>query len=137
MQLSSCHLPNVRANLQQQRLMLFSVYTCAYITETDFFLFISFHSYKESVMRLSQIHHDQPMTPLDQAVYWIEHVMRYKGAKHLRVEAHNLTWYQYYCLDVAAFLLSVILLVVFIFVKMCGWLFCKCFRRTPTKSKKD
>ncbi|MCI4394246.1 hypothetical protein PGIGA_G00166560 [Pangasianodon gigas] len=94
-------------------------------------------SYKESMMRLSRIHHDQPMKPLDQAIYWIEFVMRNKGAKHLRVEAHNLTWYQYHCLDVAAFLLSVIALVVFIFVKTCSWLFRKCFRKTPAKSKKE
>ncbi|KAM9440738.1 UDP-glucuronosyltransferase 2C1-like isoform 1-T1 [Clarias gariepinus] len=94
-------------------------------------------SYKESMMRLSRIHHDQPMKPLDQAVYWIEFVMRHKGAKHLRVEAHNLTWYQYHCLDVAAFLISVIALVVFIFVKTCSWLFRKCFRKTPGKSKKE
>ncbi|XP_027000488.2 UDP-glucuronosyltransferase 2C1-like isoform X1 [Tachysurus fulvidraco] len=94
-------------------------------------------SYKESMMRLSRIHHDQPMKPLDQAVYWIEYVMRNKGAKHLRVEAHNLTWYQYHCLDVAAFLLSVIVLVVFIFVKTCRLLFRKCCRKTSAKSKKE
>ncbi|EPQ12151.1 UDP-glucuronosyltransferase 2A3 [Myotis brandtii] len=41
-------------------------------------------SYKENVMRLSRIHHDQPVKPLDRAVFWIEFVMRHKGAKHLR-----------------------------------------------------
>uniref|UniRef100_A0A3B1JLC5 UDP-glucuronosyltransferase n=1 Tax=Astyanax mexicanus TaxID=7994 RepID=A0A3B1JLC5_ASTMX len=94
-------------------------------------------SYKESMMRLSRIHHDQPMKPLDQAVYWIEFVMRNKGAKHLRVEAHNLTWYQYHCLDVIAFLLSIVALVIFIFVKTCKWLFRKCCRRSSAKSKKE
>ncbi|KAM9440729.1 UDP-glucuronosyltransferase 2C1-like isoform 2-T2 [Clarias gariepinus] len=94
-------------------------------------------SYKESIMRLSRIHHDQPMKPLDQAVFWIEFVMRNKGAKHLRVEAHNLTWYQYHCLDVVAFLLSITALIVFIFVKTCSWLFRKCFKRTTTKRKRD
>ncbi|XP_076867457.1 UDP-glucuronosyltransferase 2C1-like [Brachyhypopomus gauderio] len=93
--------------------------------------------YKESIMRLSRIHHDQPMKPLDQAVFWIEFVMRNKGAKHLRVEAHNLTWYQYHCLDVAAFLLSITAVVMFIFVKTCSWVICKCLRRTTTKNKKD
>ncbi|KAJ8286688.1 hypothetical protein GJAV_G00042020 [Gymnothorax javanicus] len=47
--------------------------------------------YKESAMKLSRIHHDQPMTPLDRAVFWIEFVMRNKGAKHLRVQSHNLS----------------------------------------------
>ncbi|KAL7838072.1 hypothetical protein AOLI_G00264760 [Acnodon oligacanthus] len=93
--------------------------------------------YKESIMRLSRIHHDQPMKPLDQAVFWIEFVMRNKGAKHLRVAAHDLTWYQYHCLDVAAFLLSIVALVTFLFVKSCAWLFRKCCRRTSAKSKKE
>uniref|UniRef100_A0A4W4HGL0 UDP-glucuronosyltransferase n=1 Tax=Electrophorus electricus TaxID=8005 RepID=A0A4W4HGL0_ELEEL len=93
--------------------------------------------YKENIMRLSRIHHDQPMKPLDQAVFWIEFVMRNKGAKHLRVEAHNLTWYQYHCLDVAAFLLSITALVMFIFVKTCSWIFRKCLRKTTTKNKKE
>nr|AAI55058.1 Zgc:153113 protein [Danio rerio] len=99
-------------------------------------------SYKESIMRLSRIHHDQPMKPLDQAVYWIEFVMRNKGAKHLRVQAHELSWYQYHCLDVAAFLLSITALITFLWVKTCCFLFRRCFRKThperkTQKSKKE
>ncbi|OBS56898.1 hypothetical protein A6R68_11977, partial [Neotoma lepida] len=48
-------------------------------------------SYKEKAMWLSTIHHDQPMKPLDRAIFWIEFVMHHKGAKHLRPLAHNLT----------------------------------------------
>ncbi|XP_016084743.1 UDP-glucuronosyltransferase 2A1-like isoform X3 [Sinocyclocheilus grahami] len=99
-------------------------------------------SYKESIMRLSRIHHDQPMKPLDQAVYWIEFVMRNKGAKHLRVQAHDLSWYQYHCLDVVAFLLSIVALITFLVIKTCCFLFRKCFRKTrpdakAKKSKKE
>ncbi|KAK5601451.1 UDP-glucuronosyltransferase 2A1 [Crenichthys baileyi] len=61
-------------------------------------------SYKENAMRLSRIHHDRPMSPRDEAVFWIEFTMRNKGAKHLRVQAHELTWYQYHSLDVLTFL---------------------------------
>ncbi|XP_051751552.1 UDP-glucuronosyltransferase 2A1-like isoform X5 [Ctenopharyngodon idella] len=92
-------------------------------------------SYKESIMRLSRIHHDQPMKPLDQAVFWIEFVMRNKGAKHLRVQAHDLSWYQYHCLDVVAFLLSVVALITFLFIKTCSFFFRKCFRKTRPDGK--
>ncbi|GAB1289784.1 UDP-glucuronosyltransferase [Apodemus speciosus] len=51
-------------------------------------------------MQLSRIHHDQPVKPLDRAVFWIEFVMRNKGAKHLRVAVHDLSWDQYHSLDV-------------------------------------
>ncbi|XP_062476625.1 UDP-glucuronosyltransferase 2A2-like isoform X3 [Pezoporus occidentalis] len=93
-------------------------------------------TYKENVLRLSKIHHDQPIKPLDRAVFWIEFVMRHKGAKHLRPAAHNLTWYQYHCLDVLAFLFTCTATAVFILVKCC--LFC-CRRRGKgiAKRKKE
>ncbi|XP_045389046.1 UDP-glucuronosyltransferase 2B4-like [Lemur catta] len=75
--------------------------------------------YKENAMKLSRIHHDQPMKPLDRAVFWIEFVMRHKGAKHLRVAAHDLTWFQYHSLDVIGFLLACVATAIFIFTKCC------------------
>ncbi|TRY92688.1 hypothetical protein DNTS_025234 [Danionella cerebrum] len=78
---------------------------------------------------------DLPMKPLDQAVYWIEFVMRNKGAKHLRVQAHELSWYQYHCLDVLAFLLSITALITYLCVKTSAFLFRKCFRKTRPDAK--
>ncbi|XP_048220651.1 UDP-glucuronosyltransferase 2B17-like [Perognathus longimembris pacificus] len=75
--------------------------------------------YKKNAMWLSTIHHDQPMKPLDRAVFWIEFVMRHKGAKHLRPLAHNLTWYQYHSLDVISFLLACVATVTFLVIKYC------------------
>uniref|UniRef100_A0A1A7X8R1 UDP-glucuronosyltransferase n=3 Tax=Iconisemion striatum TaxID=60296 RepID=A0A1A7X8R1_9TELE len=92
-------------------------------------------SYKENIMRLSRIHHDRPMSPMDEAVFWIEFTMRHKGAKHLRVQAHELTWYQYHSLDVLSFLLSVVLLLLFILIKTCGFCFRRCCCRRKTKRK--
>ncbi|XP_064163338.1 UDP-glucuronosyltransferase 2C1-like isoform X2 [Anguilla rostrata] len=94
-------------------------------------------SYKESAMRLSRIHHDQPMKPLDRAVFWIEFVMRNKGAKHLRVQSHNLSWYQYHCLDVLAALLATVVLVTLIIFKSCCFCVRKCCLRSKAKSKKE
>ncbi|XP_051548871.1 UDP-glucuronosyltransferase 2C1-like [Myxocyprinus asiaticus] len=93
--------------------------------------------YKENAMRLSRIHHDRPMKPLDEAVFWIEFVMRNKGAKHLRVAAHNLTWYQYHCLDVFAFLITIVTVVLYIFYKMCKSFIMRCCFRSNRKSKKE
>uniref|UniRef100_A0A8C6MMK3 glucuronosyltransferase n=1 Tax=Nothobranchius furzeri TaxID=105023 RepID=A0A8C6MMK3_NOTFU len=94
-------------------------------------------SYKESAMRLSRIHHDRPMSPLDEAVFWIEFTMRHKGAKHLRVQAHELTWYQYHSLDVLSFLLSVFLLLLLLLVKTCRFCFRRCCCRRKTKRKAE
>jgi glucuronosyltransferase len=57
------------------------------------------------------------MKPLDRAVFWIEFVMRHKGAKHLRPLAYNLTWYQYHSLDVIGFLLAFVTFIVALIVK--------------------
>ncbi|XP_028608430.1 UDP-glucuronosyltransferase 2B7 isoform X2 [Grammomys surdaster] len=92
-------------------------------------------SYKENVMWLSTIHHDQPMKPLDRAVFWIEFVMRHKGAKHLRPLGHNLTWYQYHSLDVIGFLLTCVVAIAFLAVKCC--LFVYRFFVKKRKNKKD
>ncbi|KAL1273733.1 hypothetical protein QQF64_026547 [Cirrhinus molitorella] len=92
-------------------------------------------SYKENAMRLSRTHHDRPIKPLDESVFWIEFVMRNKGAKHLRVKAHNLTWYQYHCLDVFAFLITILTVVLYIFFKMCKFFIMCCCFRSKRKSK--
>ncbi|KAI5278848.1 Udp-Glucuronosyltransferase 2B7 [Manis pentadactyla] len=78
--------------------------------------------YKENAMKLSRIHHDQPMKPLDRAVFWIEFVMRHKGAKHLRPASHDLAWFQYHSLDVIGFLLACVAPALFAITKCC--LFC-------------
>ncbi|XP_035877325.1 UDP-glucuronosyltransferase 2A1 isoform X3 [Phyllostomus discolor] len=93
-------------------------------------------SYKENAMRLSRIQHDQPIKPLDRAVFWIEFVMRHKGAKHLRPAAHNLTWFQYYSLDVIGFLLTCVAAAVFLVTKCCLFS-CRKVGKTGKKKKRE
>ncbi|EGW05452.1 UDP-glucuronosyltransferase 2B5 [Cricetulus griseus] len=93
-------------------------------------------SYKENAMWLSTIHNDQPMKPLDRAIFWIEFVMRHKGAKHLRPLAYNLTWYQYYSLDVIGFLLAWVAVITFLVIKSCLFIYQK-FVKTGKKMKNE
>ncbi|XP_015230863.1 PREDICTED: UDP-glucuronosyltransferase 2C1-like [Cyprinodon variegatus] len=94
-------------------------------------------SYKENMMRLSRIHHDRPMSPLDEAVFWIEFTMRNKGAKHLRVQAHELTWYQYHSLDVLTFFLILDILFIFILLKTCSFCWHRCCKSKKVKRKAE
>ena len=66
--------------------------------------FVGCHRYRENAQRLYPIFRDQPRTPLQQAVYWTEYVIRHKGAPHLRSAVLDLAWYQYFLLDVIAVL---------------------------------
>ncbi|XP_037385164.1 UDP-glucuronosyltransferase 2A2 isoform X2 [Talpa occidentalis] len=97
---------------------------------------INVPSYKENAMRLSRIQHDQPMKPLDRAVFWIEFVMRNKGAKHLRPASHNLNWVQYHSLDVIGFLLACVATAIFLVTKCCLFTYQK-FGKTGKKKKRE
>ncbi|XP_015395130.1 UDP-glucuronosyltransferase 2A3 isoform X4 [Panthera tigris] len=93
-------------------------------------------SYKENATRLSRIQHDQPVKPLDRAVFWIEFVMRHKGAKHLRPAAHDLTWFQYHSFDVIGFLLVCVATAIFLVTKCCLFS-CQKLGKTGKKKKKE
>ncbi|KAE8580563.1 hypothetical protein XENTR_v10024466 [Xenopus tropicalis] len=92
-------------------------------------------SYKENIQRLSSLHRDRPVQPLDLAVHWVEFVMKHKGAPHLRPAAHDLNWIQYQSLDVMAFLLAVLLTTLFISLK-CSTFACRCCCKRNTKPKR-
>ncbi|XP_069746431.1 UDP-glucuronosyltransferase 2A1-like isoform X1 [Narcine bancroftii] len=91
--------------------------------------------YKENAMKLFQIQHDQPTGPLNRSVFWIEFVIRHGGAKHLRPAAHSLSWPQYHCLDVMAFLAACFAVFLILLTKCC--LFCcrKCMHMKVQKDK--
>ncbi|XP_053277928.1 UDP-glucuronosyltransferase 2C1-like [Pleuronectes platessa] len=77
-------------------------------------------SYRLNMQRLSRLHRDQPMKPLDTALFWIEFVMRHKGAAHLRTESYRLPWYSYHSVDVVLSFLAavaVITLLPLVFVR--------------------
>ncbi|XP_038131420.1 UDP-glucuronosyltransferase 2B31-like [Cyprinodon tularosa] len=80
-------------------------------------------SYREKMKKLSSLQRDQPMKPLDRAIFWIEFVMRHKGAAHLRTESYKMSKTQYHSVDVLAFLFGTVLLLftIFLSVGKCIW----------------
>ncbi|XP_062865414.1 UDP-glucuronosyltransferase 2C1-like [Trichomycterus rosablanca] len=93
-------------------------------------------SYRENMQRLSRIHKDVPIKPLDNAVFWIEHTMRHGGAAHLRSESYKMPWYSYHSVDVLVFLMTVVLLFGFITYAIIKQVCCRlCFRKKCTKKE--
>ncbi|XP_077983108.1 UDP-glucuronosyltransferase 2C1-like [Glandiceps talaboti] len=90
--------------------------------------------YKENAMHLARIHRDKPMLPGDTAVFWIEHVIK-DGGQHLRTEAFNLNVFQYFLLDVFAFLFLVFMTFTLIFKTIFTFLCKLCCKRTIGKEK--
>ncbi|XP_063340784.1 UDP-glucuronosyltransferase 2C1-like [Pelmatolapia mariae] len=90
-------------------------------------------SYRQNIQRLSRLHRDQPITPMEKAVFWVEYVMRHKGARHLRTEAYKMPWYSYYCLDVVLILLSAVTALLLSIVAVFRFLCCRRQRKIKTK----
>ncbi|XP_037305830.2 UDP-glucuronosyltransferase 2A2-like isoform X1 [Pungitius pungitius] len=91
-------------------------------------------SYRMNMQRLSRLHRDQPMKPLDTALFWIEFVMRHKGAAHLRTESYRMPWYSYHSVDVFLFLAGtglLVLLTIFLLIR------CLCTAMCKRKMKRD
>ncbi|RZC33421.1 UDP-glucuronosyltransferase 2B20 [Asbolus verrucosus] len=74
--------------------------------------------YKEKIIKLSKIASDQPMSALEKAVWWIEYVIRHDGAEHLRYAAIDMPLYQYFLLDVIAFIVAAVALIFYILLRI-------------------
>ncbi|XP_017159435.1 UDP-glucuronosyltransferase 2C1-like isoform X2 [Poecilia reticulata] len=80
-------------------------------------------SYRQNMQRLSRLHRDQPMRPIDTAVFWIEYVIRHKGAGHLKAQSNRMPWYVYHSVDVFLFLTAAVMLTLLatvVFIR-CLW----------------
>ncbi|MEQ2193759.1 hypothetical protein XENOCAPTIV_012527 [Xenoophorus captivus] len=84
-------------------------------------------TYGDNMRTLSKLHRDQPMKPLDQAVFWIEYVIRHKGARHLQTHSYKMSWFVYSSVDVFTALLAAVLLVTFIWISVVRFLLRKIF----------
>lgn len=93
-------------------------------------------------MQGSVLIQDNPLSAMDTALYWIEYVIRHKGAPHLRSAAQDLKWYQLYLLDVYAVfaIISLTWILVSFYVtrlviKRLLGLFCKKSKKVSAKKK--
>lgn len=75
-------------------------------------------SYKKKAKEMSVRFRDRPMSPLDTAMFWIEYVIRYNGAEHLKNPARNMSWVAYSMIDVYAFIVIVVLLSLYTILKV-------------------
>ncbi|XP_055379870.1 UDP-glycosyltransferase UGT5-like [Condylostylus longicornis] len=91
-------------------------------------------SYMENVKKFSEIFRDRPMKALDTSMYWIEYVIKYKGAPQLRSAGADMPWYQFYLLDVIGFFIIIIFSTLFSIVLLCKKLYSK---KSNEKSKKE
>jgi len=96
-------------------------------------------SYKERVMKASEIFRSQVQSPVERATFWIEHVCRF-GGDHLRSAGNDLPLYSYLMLDILAFILITLHVLVYLLYKLLKLIVNKCCRHTApnnTSKKND
>lgn len=59
-------------------------------------------TYTENVQRISRLYRDRPQSPLETAIYWIEYVLRHRGARHMQSATVHLNFIQRNSIDVIA-----------------------------------
>ncbi|XP_032678664.1 UDP-glucuronosyltransferase 2C1-like [Odontomachus brunneus] len=140
---------SIDQNFNMRRLQHFGVGKILSITDVNEEEFreailemITNSSYKENMVKLSNLFRDLPHKPLDNAIWWIEHVIRHKGASHLHNKSQDLAWYQNQMLDVMAIALGTIALIIYIIIVIIRYLsnifrFYSMRARTKHDSKKQ
>ncbi|KAH8382856.1 hypothetical protein KR009_005610 [Drosophila setifemur] len=76
----------------------------------------------KKVRDMSDRYRDQQTTPLERAVFWVEHVSRHKGARYLRSASQDLNFIQYHSLDAMLILYGGIIFVLYLIGKLIQFL---------------
>ncbi|XP_067673846.1 UDP-glucuronosyltransferase 2A1-like [Haliotis asinina] len=87
-------------------------------------------SYSQKIKKAAEITKLRERSPKEEAVYWIEHVLKYGGA-HLRSYCQDMPLYQYLCLDVIGLVLVILHVCILLLWKSC----CYCWRKVSHKPK--
>lgn len=74
--------------------------------------------YSEKVKKLSDLYRDRPMNAKETAIYWVEYLIKHKGAPHLRYSGADLNFLQYNSLDIITFITFSIVAVLTISIKI-------------------
>lgn len=64
--------------------------------------------YAEKIRSMTDLYKDRPQSGMDLATFWVEYVIRHKGAPHLHYQGADLNVLQRYLVDVFAFLGAVL-----------------------------
>lgn len=67
--------------------------------------------YKENIAAASRLFRQQYHVPMEEAAFWLEHVMEYGGA-YMRSSGHDMPLYQFMLIDVIAFIVGCALTII-------------------------
>lgn len=83
-------------------------------------------------MYYSRLFRSQPVSPMNNAIYWIEYVIQ-NGADSIRSPALQFSWWQLALLDVYGFIFLVIVSSLTIIVLSIRFIFTKVLRKSQSQ----
>lgn len=93
-------------------------------------------NYSKRAKEISAIFNDNIVHPMDEAMWWIEYIIRFKGAKHLKSHAIQMSWFQYLQLDVILVNIIIMVSVLYAMYNFVIKIVCCCRRSTNVFSNK-
>ena len=93
-------------------------------------------TYSETIKQASLIFKDRQNSPLDTAVFWVEHVLKF-GGKHLRSHMLDMPWYELYMIDIAGYFLALALCSIVILFMTFQIICTHCRRQDKQKVKSN
>lgn len=68
--------------------------------------------YQENARKISQLFRDNINHPMETTLYWIDYVIRHKGAHHLKYDGKYFSLIEYYSLDIHGMILLMMLAII-------------------------
>ncbi|CAH0715617.1 unnamed protein product, partial [Brenthis ino] len=75
-------------------------------------------TYAIKAKEMSRTFKDRPMSALDTAMFWIEYVIRNKGAEYMKNPARNISWIAYSMIDAYIFIITLFVAVIAVFLML-------------------
>ncbi|CAH1801034.1 unnamed protein product, partial [Owenia fusiformis] len=84
--------------------------------------------YTENARKASDLFKDNPVSPRETLLYWVNYVIKHDGADHLKSQGmNNLAWYQYFLLDIIGLVLLTLVILAIISFYLCRFAI-RCFK---------
>lgn len=80
--------------------------------------------YSENAKATSFAFQNRPMSPVDTAVWWINHVIATKGFPLGRSYSIEMSWFTYHSFDVIFTLIAILIVVLATFYLLLKWTYC-------------
>lgn len=93
--------------------------------------------YSNKAKQILEILTDDLVNPMDEMMWWIEHVIKFRGAKHLKSHAVNMNWFSYLLFDVFGVLILSVLVTVYLLYAFFKRIFKTKSKQNPNKLKRN